>query len=200
MTDRLLKLILILIFVSIPGLALAQQQSTGDPLAVTSEFSTKMVDILKGPIAKILAALVLLAGIAGLLRGRHKLALSCGAAFLFNWIAIRQGFGIEGVAAATTAAIFLNFTVIFIYASTHVFERQEILGHYIVLIFKFALMLALLYLLGRFISTGSSILNAALQTLFFLAAYLPFLIESNKKFGLISIFKRKLFKRGSSNV
>ncbi|MBF0490646.1 MAG: hypothetical protein HQL15_08565 [Candidatus Omnitrophica bacterium] len=56
--------------------------TTGDPLDVSNEFSTKMLDIVKGPILKVLAAAVLLVGIAGLLRGRHKLAESCGMAFL----------------------------------------------------------------------------------------------------------------------
>ena len=54
----------------------------GDPLSVVADFSTQMIAILKGPIAKILAAFILLAGVGGLLRGRHKLALSCGAAFV----------------------------------------------------------------------------------------------------------------------
>ncbi len=53
-----------------------------DPLNVVTDFSTQAIAILKGPIAKILAALILLAGVGGLLRGRHKLALSCGAAFV----------------------------------------------------------------------------------------------------------------------
>ena len=54
----------------------------GEPLSVVTDFATQMIAILKGPIAKVLAALILLAGVAGLLRGRHKLALSCGAAFV----------------------------------------------------------------------------------------------------------------------
>ena len=56
--------------------------STADPLAATNDFSNRMLDIVKGPVLKILAAVVLLVGVAGLLRGRHKLAISCGLAFL----------------------------------------------------------------------------------------------------------------------
>ncbi len=80
MTQRVLTFVLFLTALCLPGLALAQAQ--GDPMSVVSDFSTQMIAILKGPIAKILAALILLAGVGGLLRGRHKLALSCGAAFV----------------------------------------------------------------------------------------------------------------------
>ncbi len=78
MNQRALTFILFLTALCLPGLALAQ----GDPMSVVSDFSTQMIAILKGPIAKVLAALILLAGVGGLLRGRHKLALSCGAAFV----------------------------------------------------------------------------------------------------------------------
>ena len=78
--------ILTILFLTVsflPGLALAQTAGgSGDPMSVVSDFSTQMIAILKGPIAKILAAVILLAGVGGLLRGRHKLALSCGAAFV----------------------------------------------------------------------------------------------------------------------
>ena len=80
MNQRVLTSILFLMAFAVPGLALAQAQ--GDPMSVVSDFSKQAIDILKGPIAKILAALILLAGVGGLLRGRHQLAISCGAAFV----------------------------------------------------------------------------------------------------------------------
>ncbi len=80
MNPRALTFILFLTAFAVPGLALAQAQ--GDPMSVVSDFSTQAIAILKGPIAKILAALILLAGVGGLLRGRHQLAISCGAAFV----------------------------------------------------------------------------------------------------------------------
>ena len=80
---RVLRMSLLLAALAAPGLAFASTAGgNGDPVAVVSDFSMQMIAILKGPIAKILAALILLAGVAGLLRGRHKLALSCGAAFV----------------------------------------------------------------------------------------------------------------------
>ncbi len=60
----------------------AAKDKTDDPLTVSEEFSVKMLAIVQGPVLKVLAAAVLLVGVASLLRGRHKLALSCGIAFL----------------------------------------------------------------------------------------------------------------------
>jgi type IV secretory pathway VirB2 component (pilin) len=57
-------------------------QSGEDPKAVVDTFSTKMIEILKGPIAKVLAVVILLACVGSLLRGRHKVAISCGIAFI----------------------------------------------------------------------------------------------------------------------
>ena len=69
------------------------------PEEVVNSFSTRMIDILKGPIAKILGAVILLAGVASLLRGRHKLAISCALAFivlLFLPILLQQVAGGNG--------------------------------------------------------------------------------------------------------
>src|SRR5258706_235095 len=56
--------------------------NTADPLEATNDFSEKVLSIVQGPLLKIMAAVVLMVGVAGLLRGKHKLAISCGAAFL----------------------------------------------------------------------------------------------------------------------
>lgn len=62
--------------------AWAATSNTADPLDASKEFSDKMMEIVQGPVLKILAAVVLLVGIAGLLRGRHRLAVSCALAFI----------------------------------------------------------------------------------------------------------------------
>ncbi len=56
--------------------------ATDDPLEVSKDFSDKVLSIVQGPVIKILAAVVLLVGIASLLQGKHKTALCCGTAFL----------------------------------------------------------------------------------------------------------------------
>jgi type IV secretory pathway VirB2 component (pilin) len=56
--------------------------ATDDPKGVVDNYSTQMIAILKGPIAKVLSFIILLACVGALLRGRHKLAISCGMAFI----------------------------------------------------------------------------------------------------------------------
>lgn len=57
------------------------QQSTKDPVTIVEENANKGLDIIKGPIAKFGGAVVLLGGVAGLLRGHYQLAISCAAAY-----------------------------------------------------------------------------------------------------------------------
>ena len=58
--------------------AFAQQVN---PNAVVTENADVALTILKGPIAKIGGAIILLVGVAGLLRGRYQLAVSCAVAY-----------------------------------------------------------------------------------------------------------------------
>ena len=53
-----------------------------DVMTATNDFSSKMLDIFKGPLVKIVAGIVLFVGVGGLLRGRHQIAVSCGVAFI----------------------------------------------------------------------------------------------------------------------
>ena len=56
--------------------------SGDDPKAIVEDYSNQMITIFKGPIAKLLSFVILLAGVAALLGGRHRLAVSCGVAFI----------------------------------------------------------------------------------------------------------------------
>ncbi len=48
----------------------------------TNQFSGKILSILTGPLVKVVAGVVLFVGVAGLLRGKHQVAVSCGIAFV----------------------------------------------------------------------------------------------------------------------
>ncbi len=70
----------ILAFVVFTGCdnAFAQQV---DPNAVVTENTTVALTILKGPVARIGGAIVLLVGVAALLRGRYQVSVSCAVAY-----------------------------------------------------------------------------------------------------------------------
>lgn len=54
----------------------------GNVSTATNDFSNKILDIFKGPLVKVVAGVVLFVGVAGLLRGKHQVAVSCGIAFI----------------------------------------------------------------------------------------------------------------------
>ena len=65
--------------------SLSKKQSISDNVpdgVLSNDFSEKVLSIVQGPILKVLAAVVLLVGIAGLLQGKQKLSICCGLAFL----------------------------------------------------------------------------------------------------------------------
>ena len=57
----------------------AQQASEAE--TDMTNFSEKVINILKGPIVKVLGVVILVVGIASLLRGRHQIAITCFVGF-----------------------------------------------------------------------------------------------------------------------
>ncbi len=78
---RIFSLLILGFFVFAGGHDLAFAQNQVDPLAVVTENTDKVSQILKGPIFTLGGAVILLVGVAGLLRGRYKLAVSCAIAY-----------------------------------------------------------------------------------------------------------------------
>ena len=58
------------------------QIADGAPETAVSGFSQRMVAMVNGPVAKLLGVVILLVGVASLLRGRHAVAMSCGVGFV----------------------------------------------------------------------------------------------------------------------
>jgi hypothetical protein len=56
-------------------------QEADDPLVKVKANTDKGLKIIKGPIATFGGAVVLLGGVAGLLRGNYQLAVSCAVAY-----------------------------------------------------------------------------------------------------------------------
>jgi type IV secretory pathway VirB2 component (pilin) len=77
MKNRLMLLVAVFMLIAVNAFA-----QNSDPLATTTTFTDKMLEIIQGPITKFMAAVILLGGVGALLRGRHKMAISCGIAFI----------------------------------------------------------------------------------------------------------------------
>lgn len=124
--------------------------------------------------------------------------LSCGLAALFIWLAIRRGYGIEGVAGATVIAIACHFTFLYIYVASHIYSKGEAIRHYLGLAAKFFYMIVALLSVKIFIMTPFLSLTTALQAGVYLLVYVPFLSEVNKKFGVFSMLREKMTGKSSA--
>ena len=56
--------------------------STSQEQQVVGDFATFIINILTGPISKILGAMLLIAGVVALLNGKQGIALACGFGFM----------------------------------------------------------------------------------------------------------------------
>lgn len=66
---------------AIAPLVLADISTTQEQQAV-SDFATFIINILTGPVSKILGAILLIGGVIALLNGKHGIALACGFGFI----------------------------------------------------------------------------------------------------------------------
>jgi O-antigen/teichoic acid export membrane protein len=122
-------------------------------------------------------------------------SLSCLAAAAFNYIAIKKGLGIEGVAMATTLASFFHYSIIMLYASRFVFSLSEIIKGYFIVVVKFASMLLCFMVIERMISMPSPIAKGLLGAAVFIGLFSPFLIQAEKKLGVLRQLRDKFIRK-----
>lgn len=58
------------------------QISTTQEQQVVSDFATFIINILTGPVSKILGAILLIGGVVALLNGKQGVAIACGFGFM----------------------------------------------------------------------------------------------------------------------
>ena len=82
-TSRI-ALALFLTFGILVGLSpyLLAQVDTSQQQQVVSDFATFIINILTGPVSKILGAMLLIGGVVALLNGKQGVAIACGFGFM----------------------------------------------------------------------------------------------------------------------
>ena len=58
------------------------QVDTSQQQQVVSDFATFIINILTGPVSKILGAMLLIGGVVALLNGKQGVAIACGFGFM----------------------------------------------------------------------------------------------------------------------
>lgn len=109
-----------------------------------------------------------------------------------NYVMIRNGYGITGVASGTSAAYFLYFTIMFFYVLLHCEKFLDTCRHFLKICAPFVYSLIVILVLERLLKINSVINNGIAQILIFYLAYIPMLWYINKKTKLVSmLFKKK---------
>jgi O-antigen/teichoic acid export membrane protein len=114
---------------------------------------------------------------------------------ILNYIFIKKGFGISGVALGTSLASFFSFVVLLVYAMKHFADGKDIL------IFILKLLLPLVYIASvvlsssYFLRTRNIYMNFGISILILCIASFPLLFYINRKTHVLSIIFKMIFKR-----
>ncbi len=124
------------------------------------------------------------------------LGLSAVVAVLLNYTLVRAGFGITGVAYATSFAAFFNFSTTYFLAARYLDNTGVALRKYAVLMSSAVYLIAILFLINLWIHPSNHpFQKMALQSFLFFLLYGPLLFILNRRFGLVAFFKEKLNRK-----
>ncbi|MGB2630609.1 MAG: oligosaccharide flippase family protein, partial [Candidatus Omnitrophota bacterium] len=121
-----------------------------------------------------------------------------------NYMFIKKGYGIYGVAWATSIVTFLSFVVMQSYAMKHFARAREIFQFIVKIVFPLVYTVAAVLLLEKYIVIRNAYLEVIIKScsLVFLSA--PLFIYINKVTGIItllySILKDKIFEKFSGSI
>jgi O-antigen/teichoic acid export membrane protein len=122
-----------------------------------------------------------------------RVALACMAAILLNIVVIRMGWGLEGIAIATTAAVFLKFSSNYFLVERHLYGKRAAGAGYFKIVFKFSAMLAAIILIEySFKDFTTSIWKALAQLGVLFIVYIPALVKLNSEFKVWELLKQKI--------
>lgn len=120
---------------------------------------------------------------------------SCILSIILNYALIKAGYGIVGVAIATTLSLAFNFTVIYFTAALTIFSLAEVIRDYVIVMSKFLFMASVLILLNRFAMVDEfSVLNVLGCAVIYGILYTPSLFKLNREFDVLKNIKQKLLK------
>jgi O-antigen/teichoic acid export membrane protein len=108
-----------------------------------------------------------------------------------SFFVIHSGYDLIGVAASTTTAMLVHFTLVFFAAGRHVFGPKEILMEFAGVVMKFILMLIALMVVDRLSVPDNEIALGIIKYLLFVVLYAPFLVNIAKQFDVLSSLRRK---------
>lgn len=110
-----------------------------------------------------------------------------------NFGAIRLGYGINGVAAATTVAFFMHFAVLFFTSFRYFTDLRSALTKFLFYmgLFVYSVLTLMLNTLWLF-PNDFSLTHAVCRTLILVCTYVPLLFILNREFSVSSLLRKKM--------
>jgi len=121
-------------------------------------------------------------------------AVIIGISVYFNWLVLELGYGINGVAIATTAALFINFCIFYLVSARVYFNFSAGLQFYIKLMSRFLMLGIILFALEKWVLVGQGWAGTSIKLLMFIASMIPFLLSLNRKFEILSRLTKRQAK------
>ncbi len=112
-----------------------------------------------------------------------------------NYVLIKKGYGINGVAITTSIASFLSFLAMQTYAMKHFAKPKEIFKYYLEFLAPFIYAFIVIILVDKFININNLYISVMVKNLVFLAIISPLLFYIEKKTQIISLIINMLKER-----
>jgi lipopolysaccharide exporter len=127
--------------------------------------------------------------------------IAIAVSFTFNYISIKRGLGITGVAASTAIGAILSFIMVSVYSLAHI-KKERILTSLATVLYPLLYSVCVLAILARTVILANMALSALVRLIIFFIAFLPAIYYLNNKTGIVRIFftmltdrfKRKMVK------
>ncbi len=109
-----------------------------------------------------------------------------------NYLAIKMGYGIAGVALGTSIAYFIYFAMMFFFALIHCDKLASVIKSFLKICLPLFYALIIIVGLEYLVRIGHVMIRAAVQALIFSVVYIPMLWYLDRKTGVIlKILRRK---------
>lgn len=120
-------------------------------------------------------------------------------ALILNYGMIRAGYGIAGVALATTVTSFFNYAVIYFFASRSLTDGKTALAKFTIFMSRGAYLLLICVLIDFWLPANLlSFQSALIRLLLFGLLYLPLMANFNARFSVLSLVREKFFGYNST--
>lgn len=114
---------------------------------------------------------------------------------ILNFVFIKLGYGITGVALATVISAFVSFSIVLTYAMMHIENILGTLKFAVLLLSPLVYSVFVLLALDRMILISNPLLSVLVKVLLFVILFIPWIYRVNKRTSVLSIIREMLYNK-----